>query len=241
VSEDEFIRAWHARTAVATTEALAHLASCDVSPVSDGVLGDWLRALAGLRFTDADAPYIVALIGKRDPHLQEAGIELATVALHSIDGTHVVQLEAAIEQLLAGDAPDSWVVEALVDYLATAPGSRTAIYEALARHHLAHLDEQARPLDVARLDPARLDAARQPSRPMIMRNRYIDPWRRLVREVYEQNAIENVRPLPRDLAVLPVLERVNDTRGWDATVRAILARMGFDADEHFARLRSFGR
>jgi hypothetical protein len=233
--DGELIRQWQARVAAATTEAIGQLARCDVSPVSDGVLGDWMRSLVCLRFTDADLPAIVALIGKSDPHLQEAGIELATAAVRSVSGA-TEALDEAIARLLERGVPDSWVVHALVDYLAVVRSSRVEIYEALARFHLAHLDEQERPRQLSTSPPPSIAPPT-----VIARNRYIDPWRDLVRRVYDQSAIQTLRPTPADLAVLPVLERVHGTRGWDQTQRAILTQLGTDPDEYFARLRQFGR
>jgi len=220
---DEFIRDWHARVGRATTEALGQLVRADVSPVSDGVLGDWLRALAGQRFSDVDIGLIAALIGKSDPHLQEAGVVLATVALHHADASS--QFEAAIARMLARGEPDPWVLEALVGFLSGSRSSHAPIYEALAAMHLAQLDGKP---SLPR--PAALTT-------VIARNRFIDPWRRLITDVYEQHLMATLQPQPRDLAYLPGPGRVHGTDGREPTPPHGPVRMGFDPEDHVRRLR----
>jgi hypothetical protein len=88
---DEFIRGWRARLSGALDEALAHLAAVDESPYSDGVLHDWVRQLSTFSFEERHVPPILALIGKPDPHLQEAGLELAAAALGCVDCSDAVE------------------------------------------------------------------------------------------------------------------------------------------------------
>jgi hypothetical protein len=66
----------------------------------------------------------------------------------------------------------------------------------------------------------------------IMRNMHIDPERDLVL-LYEQHALQTLTPTERDQVILPVLEARHATRGWRATLLAILASMKLDAAHHF--------
>jgi hypothetical protein len=216
----ERIEAWHRGLRGAVTDALTYLAGLDESPVSDGILGDWIDTLVAMRFSADDVPLIVRMIDKPDPHLQEAGLRLARSAVGTFGETD--ELEAALARVVSRDI-DGWVLEALVDLLATTRLELTAVYQKLAAVHGASSAHEG-----LSSGPTR--------RRWIMRNRYIQPWRRLV-ELYEQNAIQTPEPRERDLAYLPVLERELGTRGWRATQRHILTRMGFDPDEHLRLLR----
>jgi hypothetical protein len=211
VTRDDFIDSWYDRIRTVTTDAVAYLARCETAPTSDGILGDWLRTLVAMRFGPDDVPLIAQLIDKRDPLLQEAGVKLATAALRHVDAAD--SLEPALARLVSREI-DAWVLESLVDLLAYNGQSFASVYEGLVRNH-----------------------GRTSSGWVIMRNRHIDPWRRVV-AMYEQHAIQTLRPGARDLAYLPILERQHGTRGWEPTVRSILLRMGHDPDRHFELLRS---
>jgi hypothetical protein len=220
----ERIEAWHRSLRGAVTNALTYLASLDESPVSDGILGDWIDTLVAMRFTSDDVPLIVRIIDKSDPHLQEAGIRLARSAIGAPDDTPA--LEAALARVVSREI-DAWVLEALVDLLAFTRLELTSVYQKLAAVHGA---------TPAYGEPRGDESTGAPRRRYILRNRHIQPWRRLV-ELYQQNAIQTLEPRERDLAYLPVLERELGTRGWRATQRHILTSMGFDPDEHLRLLR----
>ena len=206
----ELIDAWHDRVHSAVNDALAYLASLEANPVSDGILGEWIDVLVAMKLADSDVPLIVQIIDKADPHLQEAGVRLARAALRTVDAG--AALEPVLARLASRDV-DPWVLEALVDLLADTRTELTTVYQALAKNH----GKSARSFG-------------------IMRNRAIQPWRRLV-QVYLQHAIQTLRPRDRDLAYLPVLEKELGTRGWEVTQRHILAMMGIDPDEHLQQLR----
>jgi hypothetical protein len=211
VNPYEIIDAWHARVHNAVNDALAYLASLEATPFSDGILGEWIDAMVAMRFTADDVPLIVRIIDKTDPHLQEAGVRLARAALRTVDAA--AELEPALARLVSREI-DPWVLEALVDVLADTRYELTPVYQGLAQIH-----------------------GKFPTSGWgILRNRAIQPWRRLV-QVYLQHAIQVVRPRERDLAYLPILERELGTRGWEVTQRHILTSMGFDPDEHLRLLR----
>jgi hypothetical protein len=208
----EFIQAWHARMHPALADALAHLASYDKSPVADGELGDWVDALCAMRFDPTDVRPIATLIDKQDPHLQEAGLQLARAALRTVDAN--AAFEFPLTRLVAEEI-DPWVLEALVELLQHSRHPYLAVYQGLVRNH-----------------------GKRPKGPGIMRNRHIEPWSRLER-VYEQHAIQTATPKPRDLVYLPILEAKHATTGWLPTLRAILTKLGFDPDQHIAMLQRF--
>jgi hypothetical protein len=210
VNPYEIIDAWHERVHHALNDALAYLASLEATPVSDGILCEWVDVLIAMRFSPSDVPLIVQLVDKTDPHLQEAGVRLARAALRTVDATDA--LEPAFARLVSR-AIDPWVLEALVDLLAHTRAELPTVYRGLAAIH-----------------------GQAPHGWGIVRNRAIQPWRRLV-QVYTQNIIQTAHPRERDLAYLPILERELGTRGWEATQRHVLAGMGFDPDEHLMRLR----
>ena len=225
----ERIEAWHRNLRGAVTDALTYLAGLDESSVSDGILGDWIDTLVAMRFTSDDVPLIVRIIDKADPHLQEAGIRLARSAIGAPDDTPT--LEAALARVVSRDI-DAWVLEALVDLLAFTRLELTTVYQKLAAVHGA-TPAYGEP----RRNTSKLGTSTgAPHRRYIMRNRHIQPWRRLV-ELYQQNAIQTLEPRERDLAYLPILERELGTHGWRATQRHILTSMGFDPEQHLQLLR----
>jgi hypothetical protein len=147
---------------------LAELAGFTESPTSDGVLGDWVRKRAAAPFAAADVRALVALLRAPDPHLQEAGVELATAALRTIDAGE--QLEPHLAAL-ASAGTDPYVLEALV--------------ELLEEHALPRLFDALAALDRAtpahappgRIGPA-VPAPRADRTRFILRNRLADPWPR---------------------------------------------------------------
>jgi hypothetical protein len=212
---DDFIERWRARLAGALDDALAHLAAHQRSPYSDGVLGDWVRQLRTFPVAEHHLPHLLALIGKPDPHLQEAGVQLAEAALSHLDCADAI--EPAIAALLARPV-DSWVLEAIIDLLHRSIGPLgpqfTSIYRALIA-----------------LPPGARAAGDG-----IQRNRYINPRARLL-TLYQQHALQTIEPTDRDLLLLPLLEARHGTRGWRETQLAILAAMGLDPAQHFRALR----
>jgi hypothetical protein len=201
---------WYARVHEALAEALAMLADCDHAPLSDGVLGEWVDSLCTLRFTAEDLHAIARIVGKRDPLLQEAGVRLAAAALERLPSSE--ELDAALAELVARPL-DSWVLRALIAVLRRTARQLPEVYEGLARVHRT-----------------------PPKGHGIARNMHIDAWAEL-EQVYEQHAIQTIAPARRDLAYLPILERRLGTRGWEATQREILKRMGYDHAQHLALLR----
>ena len=207
--EDDFIARWHERVAGALDEALEFLAGHEECPFSDGVLGEWVRELCAFRFQDRHVPPIVALMGKRDPLLQEAGVLLAKAALQHVDCSDQIEPSLAA---LARLPPDNWVLQAIVDLLSEHVGILCASFISVYR-------ELVQPPKAA------------PGGFGIMRNRHIDPRRDLI-ELYEQQVLQTLQPSERDLLFLPILEARYGTRGFQATQRAILERMGLDVAHH---------
>jgi len=190
---------------------LAELAACDNSPTTDGMLAEWVRAQQPRA---SDVPVLVALFAKHDPHLQEAGVELATALIRIVSGA-LLHLEAPLAELAARDL-DPYVVEALVELLEHAPSP--AVIAALAPRHQDML--APRELPPTPPSPARFEHNR-----MILRNRMPQPWLRL-EQLYAQLALTaGPTPAAHDLAYLPILEHRLGTRGWEQTLDALRTRL----------------
>jgi hypothetical protein len=191
---------------------IAELAACDDSPTSDGVLLEWVRAQQPRA---SDVPALIALLAKPDPHLQEAGVELATALVRIVSGA-LMHLEAALVTLAARDL-DPWVVEAIVELLEHAPSKLVII--ALAARHQDTLAPRELPLTPP------VVAAPLSHHRCILRNRLPQPWIRL-EQLYGQLALAaGATPAPHDLAYLPILERRFQTHGWEQTLEALRNRM----------------
>jgi hypothetical protein len=199
---------------------IAELAACDESPTTDGMLLDWVREQQPRA---SDVPALIALFGKEDPHLQEAGVELATALIRIVSGA-LMHLEAALVELASRDL-DPYVVEALVELLEHAPSA--TVIMALAPRHQDELAPRALPA----MPPAFPAATPTPfpvlapQRRSIMRNRRPQPWLRL-EQLYAQLALAaGAFPAPHDLAYLPILEHRYETQGWRQTLEALRSHM----------------
>ena len=200
---------------------IAELAACDESPTTDGMLLDWVREQQPRA---SDVPALTALFTKEDPHLQEAGVELATALIRIVSGA-LMHLEAALGSL-AGRALDPWVVEAIVELLEHAP-SATVIMALAPRHQdeLALRELPAMPPAFPAATPAAFAKIPPANRRFIVRNRLPQPWLRL-EQLYAQLALAaGASPAPHDLAYLPILEHRYQTRGWHDTLEAVRTRM----------------
>jgi hypothetical protein len=210
--DSKAIERWRARVGDALTEALEFLAGHQKSPFSDGVLGDWMRELSTQRLEERHLSSVETLLQRPDPHLIEAGLELAARALEHVDCAD--RLEPLLARVALEQRGEPWVMEALLDLLRRSRAEFVAVYRELAQ-------------------PA---PPRRPGWPAIMRNRHIEPERDLL-ALFEQHLLQRLQPWPRDELILPVLERRHGTRGWQATQLAVLKQMGLDPDHHFRLLR----
>ncbi|HSN25282.1 MAG TPA: hypothetical protein VLT45_03320 [Kofleriaceae bacterium] len=189
---------------------IAELAACDESPTTDGALLDWVRHQHPRA---SDVPALVALFAKADPHLQEAGLELATALVRIVSGA-ILHLEPALTALAARDL-DPWVLEALVELLEHAPAA--PVIMALAPRH----QDELAPRSVSSTPPTPPATRHR----FILRNRLPQPWLRL-EQLYAQLALAaGAMPAPHDLAYLPILEHRFHTQGWKQTLEALRNRM----------------
>lgn len=201
---------------------IAELAACDDSPTSDGMLLDWVREQQPRA---SDVPALVALFEKGDPHLQEAGVELATALVRLVSGA-ILHVEPALAELAAHDL-DPWVVEAIVELLEHAPSARVIM--ALAPRHrdelAAHDRDELASREPPTSPPSPAPPAADPHRRFILRNRLPQPWLRL-EQLYAQLALAaGATPAPHDFAYLPILEHRFQTQGWQQTLEALRKRM----------------
>lgn len=207
-----FLEQWHVRCGDALADALAFLAEHEETPYADGVLGDWVRTLAALRFEPRHTPFVLRLLEKRDPWLKEAGLILAPRALGR--GGDAAPFEDRLVALLRDPELELWVLEAVVGFLGHFIGGRGPQFTEAYR-------------ELVSLAP--------PSGRRIARNRFIDPLGALD-ALYEQHALQSSHPTERDRVILPVLEARYRTRGWRPTVERILERMGLDPEQHWKAL-----
>lgn len=63
------------------------------------------------------------------------------------------------------------------------------------------------------------------------------PYDPLALRKSSQHVIQELEPGEREIAILPILEKKLGTKGFRATQDKILRAMGFDPEEHRARLR----
>jgi hypothetical protein len=210
---DEAIERWRSRVGDALAEALEFLAGHEKSPFSDGVLGEWMRELVGQRLEERHLSSVETLLQRPDPHLIEAGLELAARALECFDC--VDRLEPSLARIAREQRDEPWVLEALVDLLRRIGAEFVQVYGELAKP-----------------PPPR----RRRDWPGINRNRMIQPEVELV-TLFEQHLLRRLQPWARDELILPVLERKHGTKGWRDTQLAVLKQMGLDPDHHFRVLR----
>ena len=229
-----FLEAWQQRAAPLLDEALEFLAGQPELPLPDGVLGDWVDQLRTMPFADRHADALVALIDKDDPHLQEAGLRLAAAAARRT-GELGERLELPLTRLLERDTVDQWVLRAVVRLLGCFIGPEAPPLTSVYRELVRVLQAPAGEADGGEDDAGEQDASSGEVRPGIMRNMFINPRREAI-DLFEQIALQSLHPGDRELAILPVLEEHNETRGWRDTVVCLLERMGLDPDEHFAVL-----
>jgi hypothetical protein len=152
---DQAIERWRARVGDALAEALEFLAAHDESPFSDGVLGEWMRELVTQRIEERHIPAIEVLLRKPDPHLVEAGLELATRALECLGCAE--RLEPSLAKVARDLRDEGWVLEALIELLRESHSEFPSVYRELANPRPAPRERRL----------------------SIHRNRYIDPERDL--------------------------------------------------------------
>jgi hypothetical protein len=199
---------------------IAELAACDESPTSDGMLLEWVREQQPRA---SDVPALIALFAKQDPHLEEAGVELATALIRIVSGA-LMHIEPALVELASRDL-DPYVVEAIVELLELAPSA--PVIMALAPRHQDELAQRALPAIPPTFPAATPVAfpALTPPRRFILRNRMPQPWLRL-EQLYAQLALAaGAFPAPHDLAYLPILEHRFETCGWAQTLEALRSHM----------------
>ena len=217
---DQFLRAWQSKANQLLGEALGFLAALADWPLSDGVLGDWIRQLEKLPFDSEHLSAIEALFDKPDPLLQEAGILLAAAASDRL-GETACQFEQPLAKVLATSDVDPWLVHASVRLLSCHIGPHGPQFIEAHQALVAWLA----------LPPTQtLPGPRQ-----IFRTMYIDPRSELI-DLFVQQALQTLMPTKLIEVLLPVLEHEHGTSGWVETFDALLNRMGFDPDDHRRRL-----
>ena len=90
------------------TEGLQQIVQYDRLPTSDGTFGEYVRFLCALPPREEHLPLIILLLQKKDPYLQEAGVNLATASIKGLN--NYSGLEDPICALLKKPDLDGWVL-----------------------------------------------------------------------------------------------------------------------------------
>lgn len=206
---DRGLHAWRRRAGEVVDEGVALVAGLEELSSPDGTLFALVRCLAALPVSARHEQAILRLLGRDDPHLQEAGLVLATGAVRarglpgeggSLDPA---RLAGPIERLLRREELDPWVLIAATEWLAEVGGwaeLQVGVYAAA----VAAAD---RPSTVSTNE-------RQ-----ICRARWVDPRARLDETL--SRCLAGLAPSsPLVPVILPRLERRHGTRGLAETQRA---------------------
>jgi hypothetical protein len=203
---EKFQTAFYEKAASLRLEGLQNIVSYEHLPTSDGWFSDYIDVLCALPPRKEHYPFIVKLIRKSDPYLQEAGIKLATSSVKKLND--YASLEAPICELLKQPDLDPWVLKAIVQFASVTCNSRSPDL----------IDFWT---DFAAVAYERSPAKTTPTsgKTQIGRQMAIQPYEDARRWVV-QLMLNSTNPTPRSQAVLPYLERAYKTKGWADTYRA---------------------
>jgi hypothetical protein len=185
-------------------EGLQNIAQHEHIPTSDGSFSDYVAILCALPPAKEHYPFIIKLIQKSDPYLQEAGIKLATSSVNKLNDYS--GLEEPICALLKQPDLDPWVLRAIVQFAATSCNTRSPDLVNFYAEFAAVAYERS---------PAKADAQFKG----ICRTMMIHPYED-ARQWVVQVMLNQSKPTPRSEAILPYLERAYKTKGWADTYRA---------------------
>jgi hypothetical protein len=114
-SFDKKLAAFRGKAGALLDDGLALVGSCEGLPCPDGVFSeDVVEPLLRLPFERKHAESIGAILAKKDPHLQEAGLKLAAAAERHARFARV--LAPKVAEILERKDLDPWVLLAAVDW-----------------------------------------------------------------------------------------------------------------------------
>jgi len=222
---DSFTSKWEKKASEMLEEGLKYLVQLDSRPAPSGVFGGFVDRLAALPFAKRHTSYLIRLIEKSDPFLQEAGLELACAAVElartSSEQTDIYEaLEPTICRLLDNGILDPWILLAIVKFAKTANDTVSPELFCLFRG----LAEAAYGKGVSLLTPGSTESGNSILR---SRARGIEPIKE-AKELLDDVMLTRTKPTPRTKAILPFLEKAHKTKGWQATRDKILKNRGIE-------------
>lgn len=208
----------YTKGAALLTEGLQQIVQYDRIPAADGTFSKYIRFLCTLPPREEHLPLIILLLQKKDPYLQEAGVNLATASVKGINTYS--GLEDPLCALLKRPGLDGWVFYALVQFAEEAgnPGAPalTNFFGALAEATIGHLTPNTGKAGVAA-------AASQLVGIGMGRQMPINPEKD-AKTILDRLVMYTEEPTPRVRAILPYLEKAYGTKGWQATRAAALKK-----------------
>ena len=112
---DAFSKEFYSEANDFAKKSIEHISNYESLPVPDGSFYDHIKILVSLPLPKEVSPTISKLIRKRDPYLQEAGVQLAT-ALCRNQYVDYSEFEIDLIKVLSNPNLDPWVMQAVHFY-----------------------------------------------------------------------------------------------------------------------------
>lgn len=111
---DADIEKFYEKGAALRLEELRRIAQCEELPTVDGPFSRYLEVLCALPPRKEHISFIIELLRKKDPYLQEAGVKLATASVSKLND--YTGLEDPLCDVLGQTDLDPWVLQAIVEF-----------------------------------------------------------------------------------------------------------------------------
>lgn len=188
-------------------EELRRIAKCESMPTPDGRFSRYLDVLCALPARKEHYSFIIELLKKKDPYLQEAGVKLATASVSELND--YTGLEEPLCDILTQPNLDPWVLQAICGLASTTQYTisppLTKFYRDFAAVAYEQVPQKKMPDTIQSL--------------FITRSAGIFPHLEAQKWII-QVMLTSGKPNPRANAVLPYLEREFKTKGWAETYKA---------------------
>ncbi len=187
-------------------EELRRIAQYENLPTIDGRFLRYLDVLCALPPRKEHYSFIIELLKKKDPHLQEAGVKLATASVSKL--YDYTGLEEPLCNILGQSDLEPWVLDAICWFACATQG-----------HDSPPLTKFYREFAAVAYERSPQKKAPEPRRSAFLRSAGIQPYEDARKWVIQVMA-GSEKPTPRSIAVLPYLERAFKTKGWAETHKA---------------------
>jgi hypothetical protein len=204
---DEFESAWNAQALQLLDSALAYVSALETVPCPDGVFHYFVKKLLVLPFKERHVPLIIRLLGRADPHLQEAGVELAGASAGRLAVLHLY--ENPLRAILAQKDLDPWVLQALNQHFL--PQTIYAHRQRIPAFFRAYASVAYGPEPAPKLLPA------------IQRTRPIHPYAD-ARSIIEHRIAASTSADEEIEAMLPIVEKAIGVAGYAAVRKALIEK-----------------